>query len=78
MLHLPDVTELVRHEVIRQVVGPQEDDPVQRVPIEAPEPGQAEEPRCNPEPDTVDPDGRRPPVQSVESRLGRCQPGIQR
>ena len=78
MLHLPHVAELVRDEVIREVVGAQEDDPVQRIPVEAAEPGQAEEPRCYPEPDTVDPDGRRPPVQSVESRLGCDQPGVQR
>ena len=78
MLHLPHVAELVRDEVIREIVGPQEDDPVQCIPVEAAEPGQAEEPRRDPEPDTVDPDGRRPPVQPVESSLGCDQPGVQR
>ena len=78
MLHLPHVAQLVGDKVIRDVVGPHEDDAVQGVPVEAAEPGQAEEPRRLPEPDTVDPDRSRPPVQSVESSLGCHQPGVQR
>ena len=79
MLHLPDVAQLVRHEVVvaaRSVGVAQEDRGVRRVAREAAEPGQTEQPRRVHEPDPVDADGARVPVEPVEAGLRGDQGGM--
>ena len=69
MLHLPDVTELVRDEPLGDVPATEEDHEVRREPVEATPRAKSEEPRRDDDPDVPDPDGPRPPVEPVEARL---------
>lgn len=68
------MAELMGDEVVRDVGGAEEDQPGCCVPVEAPEPGQAEEPRGDHEPDASDPNGPWPPVEAIESLLGDDEP----
>ena len=69
MLHLPDVTQLMRDEVDRRVATAQENDSVHREAVEAGEPRQPEGERHGQDADTLDAHGPRPPVEPVEPRL---------
>ena len=55
MLHLPDVAQLVREEVVGRRRVTEKDDPMERVAVEPPEPRQAEEPWRRPDSNSVDP-----------------------
>src|SRR6185312_12395448 len=68
MLHLPYMAQLVREEVVGRPWVTEEDDPMEGVAVEPPEPRQAEEPRCRPDSNSVDPHRGRPPAETVEPR----------
>ena len=70
MLHLPDMAKLVHDEIVGRTRVADEDRPVQRESVEAPEPWQPEEPRCPEQPNVLHPDGPWIPVELVEPRLG--------
>src|SRR3982751_6789023 len=53
----------------------EEDRPVQRIAVEAAEPRQAEEPRCDPDPHAAQRDGTWIRVVAVEPRLSTLQRG---
>jgi hypothetical protein len=76
VLHLPDVAELVGHEVVGDVGATQEDHTLGGEAVVALPGRQPEEPRGHDQPDTLDADGPRPPIESVEPRLGASQPGV--
>lgn len=71
MLHLPDMAELMRHEVIgrEEFARTQEDRPVRRVTVEAAEPRQPEEPRGDEDPHAAKRNGPRVQIEPVEPRL---------
>jgi hypothetical protein len=70
VLHLPDVAQLVRDQPFGDVAATQEDDEVGREPVEAAPRPEAEQPRRDDDPDVLDPDRARPPVEPVEALLG--------
>jgi hypothetical protein len=69
LLALPDVAELVREEVIRDVGVLQQDRPPERVARVAAQEWEAEEPRRDDDAYAVDADGCRVVVEPVEPRL---------
>jgi hypothetical protein len=69
VLHLPDVAELVRDEVVRDIGAAQEDHEVRREAVESAPGREPEEPRRDDDPDPPDADGAGPPVEPVEARF---------
>ena len=76
VLHLPDVAELVRHQVLRGVRAPEQDRPDQRVAVVAAQARQAEEPGRDDEPDASGPYWTRIERECVEPRLRARQARI--
>ena len=77
MLQLPHVAELVGDEVVGDVAGPQEDDAVERVAVEAARATAVGRTTARRQSRTLlDPDRCRPPVEPVEARLGGDEPGV--
>ena len=78
MLHLPDVAELVRDQVVRPVVrlAAQEDGDVGGVAVEAAPGRQAKEPRRGHERDALDAHRAGVPAERVEAALGVDQRGV--
>jgi predicted DNA-binding protein (UPF0251 family) len=74
VLHLPDVAQLVRDEVVGRVGAAKEDRPDERVAVIAAQAGEAEEPRGVDDANALDPDGPRVVVEAVEPRLGADEP----
>jgi hypothetical protein len=68
------VAELVHDQVVCGATVAQQDRPVKRIPVEAPQPRQPEEPGGDEDADALDPYGLRIPVEPVEPRLraGEC------
>ena len=77
MLHLPDVAELVHDEVVWSVHATQEDDPVERVPVEASKPREAEEKRGHEHPNLLDPHRAWVPVEPIEPPFGAHHSSVQ-
>ena len=75
VLHLPDVAELVRHEIVGLRAGrlSEDDRPDERVPAIAPERWQAEERGRDNEADALDRDRTRVEVEAVEPGLRPLQ-----
>src|SRR5579864_5451697 len=71
VLHLPDVAELVRDELLvgEQPAGPKQDRLPRGVAVEAPEPREPEEPRDDPDPDAAERHRLRIEGQSFEPLL---------
>src|SRR5689334_2064295 len=69
MLHLPDVAELVRDQIVAGLGPAHEDDEVRRVAVEAAEPRQPEEQRRDDDPYAGDTHGAGIEVERVEPRL---------
>jgi hypothetical protein len=69
VLHLPDVAELVRDQVVGGLRAPDEDRPHERVAVVALQERQAEEPRRDAEADAAQPDWAGIEVEPVEARL---------
>jgi hypothetical protein len=67
VLCLPDVTELVREQVVRRRQLADDDRAPEGVAAVAPEPGQAEEPRRDDDTHAVERDGLRIEAQPVEA-----------
>ena len=76
MLHLPDVAELVRDEVVGDVGAPEEDDAVRREAGVGAPGREPEQPRRDDDANARDANGPRPPVEPVEAGLRPDQPGI--
>jgi hypothetical protein len=76
VLHLPDVAELVRDEVVGRVAPPEQDRPDEHVAVVAPQAGEAEEPGRDDHADAVDLHGPLVQPESVEARLGAEDPGV--
>jgi predicted DNA-binding protein (UPF0251 family) len=76
VLHLPDVTELVRDEVVRRVRAAKQDRPHERVAVVAAQARQAEEPGGVDDTHAVDPDRLRVEVEGVEPRLRTDDPPV--
>ena len=76
MLHLPDMAELVRDEVVGGIGAAKQDRLDQRVTVIAAQTGEPEEPRRDPNPNAVDP--HRPGIQRkrVESCLRALEPRV--
>jgi hypothetical protein len=77
VLHLPDVAELVRDEVLvrEEAVVPQQNRPPRRVAVETMKPGEPEEPRHDEDADMLDSDRFRIQVEAVEPSLGPLERG---
>src|SRR5579864_1889643 len=71
VLHLPDVAELVRDELLvgEQPAGAEQDRLPRGVAVEAPEPREPEEPRDDPDPDAAERHRLRIERQAVEPLL---------
>jgi hypothetical protein len=72
VLHLPDVAELVRDEVVGRAAPdrpPEQDRPPERVALVAAELRQPEEPRRDEDPHALDLHGTRVEVEAVEPRF---------
>ena len=78
MLSLPDMAELVRHEIVGRVGALQEDRPPERVAVVAPEPRDPEEPWRDENAHAVDADRLRVVVERVEAGLGAFDRGSER
>ena len=77
MLSLPDMAELVRHEVVGRVGALQEDRPPERVAVVAAEPRNPEEPWRDANAHALDADGLRVVVERVEAGLGAFDRGAE-
>ena len=69
MLSLPDMAELVRHEIVWCVGALQKDRPPERVAVVAPEPRDPEEPWRDENAHALDAHGLRVVVERVEAGL---------
>ena len=74
MLHLPDVAELVHHEVVRGLCAPQQNCPPKSVPLVATQAGQAKDPRDDKDANAVEPHGLRVEIEPVEAGLRSLEP----
>jgi SAM-dependent methyltransferase len=75
MPHLPDVAKVVRHEILvrRRASIAEEEHEVSRVAVEAAEPGQAEEPRRDDDPDVAGAHRPRIPIEPPQTGCGVVQ-----
>lgn len=76
VLQLPEVTELVGDEVVGGVATPDQDRPEERIPVVAPETGDAEEPGRVHDPGPLDPDRLGIQPELVQPRLGADEPRV--
>jgi hypothetical protein len=76
VLHLPDVADLVRDEVVREISAAEEDQAVRREPVVTTPGRQAEEPWRDDDPDALDSNGTGPPVEMVEPLLRADEPWV--
>ena len=77
MLSLPDMAELVRHEIVGRVGALQQDRPPERVAVVAPEPRDPEEPWRDENAHALDADRLRVVVERVEAGLGAFDRGAE-
>jgi hypothetical protein len=74
VLHLPDVAELVDHELVRGICAPKQDRPPKSVALVTAQAGQAKDPRGDQDANAVEPHGRRVEVEPVEASLRPLEP----
>jgi hypothetical protein len=74
VLHLPDVTELVDQEVVRDLLAPEQNRPPERVAVVATQAGQAKDPRDDDHTNAVESHRHRVEIEPVEAGLRPLEP----
>jgi hypothetical protein len=74
VLHLPDVAELVHHEVVRGLCAPKQNRPPESVPLVATQAGPAKDPRDDKDANAVEPHTVRVEIEPVKAGLRSLEP----